>query len=62
MEELKEKKWFTTYEVARILDVSPMTVWRWCKSGKIKAGKTPGGYYSIPREEVEKILRQMRGE
>ena len=62
MEELKEKKWFTTYEVARILDVSPMTVWRWCKSGKIKAVKTPGGYYSIPREEVEKILRQMRGE
>ena len=59
---LDDKKWFTTYEAAKVLGVSPRTVWRWCKSGKIRAGKTPGGYYCIPREELKRVLHKMRGE
>ena len=57
----KRKRFYSTYELAKILGVAPITVWRWCKSGKIKAGKTPGGHYTIPKEEVERILQQMRG-
>jgi len=59
---MKGKKFYGTVEVARILGVAPLTVWRWCKEGKIKAGKTPGGQFRIPREEVERLLKQLRGE
>ena len=57
-----DKKNYGTVEVARMLGVSAFAVWRWCKTGKIKAWKTPGGHYRIPREEVERLLREMSGE
>ena len=53
---MREKKFYTTFEVAKILSVNPLTVWRWCKKGKIKAWRTPGGHYRIPREEVDRLL------
>ena len=53
---------YGTQEVARLLGVTTQTVWRWCKEGKIKAGKTPGGQYRIPREEVERLINQVKGE
>jgi len=56
------KERYGTVEAARILGVSVFTVWRWCKEGKIKAGKTPGGQYRIPREELERLIREMDGE
>ncbi len=59
---LEEKEFYGTYEVARLLGVSPFTVWRWCRLGKIKAGKTPGGQFRIPAEEVKRILKEMKGE
>jgi excisionase family DNA binding protein len=52
----EEKKFLTTGEVAKMLGVTPLTVWRWCKEGKIKAIRTAGGQYRIPAEEVKKIL------
>lgn len=51
-----DKKFLTTGEVARLLGVTPLTVWRWCKSGKMKAIRTAGGQYRIPAEEVKKFL------
>jgi len=57
-----DKRYYGTVEAARILEVSTFAVWKWCKEGKIKAGRTPGGHYRIPREEVERLLREMRGE
>lgn len=52
---IKEKPYFTTREVAELLGRSTVTVFRYIKSGKIKAemfGKT----YVIPKEEVEKWI------
>ena len=59
---LEEKKLYGTHEAARVLGVSPFAVWRWCRLGKVKAGKTQGGQYRIPAEEVERILKEIRGE
>ena len=53
---LHEKKLFTTSEVAELLGTTRVSVWRWIKTGKIRAIKLPGGQYRIPREEVEKLL------
>lgn len=57
----KAKRFYTTGEVAKILDVAASTVWLWCKEGKIRAYKTPGGQYRIPFEEVERLKREFYG-
>jgi len=51
-----EKRFYTTFEVAKMLGVSTLTVWRWCKQGKVRAWRTPGGHYRIPCEEVDRLL------
>lgn len=42
----------TTFEVARLLGVSPPTVVNWVTSGLLEAHKTPGGHRRIRRESV----------
>jgi len=56
-----DKKWYGTKEVAELLGLSRATVWIWCKEGKIRAWRTPGGVFRIPREEVERLLKEVRG-
>ena len=51
-----EKEFYRTGEVAKMLGVAITTVSYWCKIGKVKAIKTAGGHYRIPREEVERLL------
>ena len=53
---MREKAFYTTFEAAKILGVNPLTVWRWCKGGKIKAWRTPGGHYRIPKQELDRLL------
>lgn len=57
-----EKKSYKTGEVARMLGLNPVTVYLWVRKGLVKAWKTPGGQYLIPREEVERLLEEMAGE
>jgi excisionase family DNA binding protein len=47
----------TPKEVRVKLGISKRTLYRWIKTGKIKAVVLPSGRIRIPREEVEKILR-----
>jgi len=42
--------------VAREFHVTEMTIYRWVKSGKIKA-RYPGGYCCIHKDEVERLKR-----
>jgi len=61
------ERYYSTSEVARILNVHPLTVTRWCREGKIKTITTLGGYYRIPASEVERLLttrtkRKKRGQ
>ena len=52
------KKNFSTAEAARLLQVSPQSVRKWCQSGKIKARNTPGGYYKIEYSEIERFRQE----
>ena len=45
-------------EVATELRVSPYTVQRWIRQGKVKAIKLPGGCYRIEGDELDRILAQ----
>ena len=46
----------TRSEVARILGVSPTTVTRWARAGKISAIKTLGGHRRFKASEIEQLL------
>ncbi|MCD6132351.1 MAG: helix-turn-helix domain-containing protein [Candidatus Hydrothermae bacterium] len=59
---MKGRSWCTPAEFARLVGVSHVTVIKWIKKGKIKAGRLPSGRYAIPKEEVEKVLKQLRND
>lgn len=43
----------TTTQAAKLLSVSPDTVLKWAKAGKIRSFRTYGGHYRIPRGALE---------
>lgn len=51
-----------TRDVAKMLNVSHGAVTRWIRLGQIRYVRLPGGTYRIPREEVDKLLREARGD
>lgn len=50
------EKPLSTGEVARLLHVTAVAVFRWIQAGKLKAYRVPGGHYRIPRDEFRKFL------
>lgn len=46
----------TPSEVAQLVGYSHVTVLRWIHGGKLRARRSPGGTYRIPRSEVEALL------
>lgn len=46
----------TTGDVARYCQVSPVTVFRWIRSGKLKAYTTPGGHHRIRQSDFRGFL------
>ena len=72
MAEINENKdtkdYLTTTQAARLLSVSPDTVLKWVKAGKVKSYRTLGGHFRIPASELDGLARsagapnQMLGE
>lgn len=58
MEEIPEDSVFTTHKVARIFGVNPGTVVRWIRDGHIKAYRTIGGHFRIPRDDLVKFFNE----
>jgi len=52
---MKNKEYFSTTELAKILGVSQVTVFKRIKNGEIKAIKI-GRNFAIPKEEIESAL------
>lgn len=48
----------TPAEAARKLGVTPNTVTRWSRAGKISAIQTMGGHRRFRRNEIERVLRE----
>jgi two-component system, OmpR family, response regulator VicR len=51
-----DEKPLSTGEVARLLHVTPVAVFHWVRSGKLKACRVPGGRYRISRTDFRKFL------
>jgi excisionase family DNA binding protein len=49
-----------TAEVAAILHVSPKTVSRWAKEGKLPFLKTLGGHRRYPAAEIGQLVDELR--
>jgi excisionase family DNA binding protein len=54
--------YFHAAEVADILHVSPKTVSRWAKEGKLPFLKTLGGHRRYPEAEIRKLAEGLREE
>jgi len=53
-----EKDFYTIPEAADICSVSRGTMWRWVKSGKLKASTTLGGQYRIQKNHLQAVLAE----
>lgn len=51
-----EKDVYTIPEAARICSVGRTTMWRWVKSGELKASTTLGGKYRISRADLKSFI------
>lgn len=57
----EEKEFLTTSQAARLLSVSPDTVLKWVKAGKIKSTRTLGGHFRIPLAALERLSVDANG-
>lgn len=48
----RRRQWFTTADVAGLLQVSTETVRAWCKAGKLAYELTPGGRYRFAARDI----------
>ena len=55
---MNAKRFLATAEVARLFEVSPNTVARWARQGKLPCLTTPSGRRKFPRAETEQLLER----
>ena len=56
-----EKDFYTIPEAAKVCSVGRTTMWRWVKSGYLKASMTLGGQHRILKTELESVLAERGG-
>ncbi len=54
-----ESEYLRAAEAAAYLNVSPKTVSRWAKEGKVPHIVTLGGHRRFPRREIERLAKQL---
>ena len=47
---------YTIPQAAKYCSISRGTLWRWVKSGDLKASLTPGGHYRILKKDLESFM------
>ena len=57
-----EPKHLTASQAAALLQVSPKTVSRWAKEGKLPFLKTLGGHRRYPEAEIRELAEELREE
>jgi len=53
-------QYYSRQQVAALFGVSPQSVSRWAKEGRLPCILTPGGHRRFPREAVELLLERLR--
>lgn len=60
MAKRNQKEYLSTGQAAGLCSVTPDTVLKWIKSGRIAANRTPGGHYRINRATLESMIESDR--
>jgi excisionase family DNA binding protein len=55
----KIDRYLKTSDVAQLLHVSPKTVTRWAKDGKLPHSRTLGGHRRFPADAIERLAREL---
>jgi excisionase family DNA binding protein len=55
-----EREWLRAEEAAALLGVSPKTISRWTRQGKVPCFKTLGGHRRFDRTQIEEIAERMK--
>ena len=55
------ERFLRTSDVARMLHVSPKTVSRWAKEGRLPHLSTLGGHRRFPASEIERLMAELGG-
>ena len=53
---LEDRDRYSTGHLAQLIQASRTTVVRWIEEGRLRARRTVGGWYVIPRDEVVNFL------
>ena len=53
----RKRDYLTTTQAAEMLSVSPDTVLKWVKAGKLRAHRTLGGHFRIPFQELQQLAQ-----
>lgn len=53
---IEDRDKFSTGQLARLIEASRTTVVRWIEEGRLRARRTVGGWYVVPRDEVINFL------
>ena len=56
--EMSESQFLTRSEVSKLLGVSPNTVTRWAREGRLACLVTLGGHHRFDREVIEQLRKQ----
>lgn len=59
METLKEKEFYKAEDLAKLLEVNIMTIYRYIKAGRLKAYKI-GREFRIAKNEFKEFLERVR--
>lgn len=55
-------QYYTTEEVAEMLKVTPDSVRRWIRDGKLKSIKLSGKFIRISQADLDEFVKNMRGD
>jgi excisionase family DNA binding protein len=56
----KSSSYLLPSEVAEVLQVSPKTVTRWAKEGKLASRRTLGGHRRYTRADIESLAERLQ--
>jgi len=60
--QVRQTRFIDAGQVAKLFEVSPATVARWAREGKLPAVRTPSGRRKFPRETIERLAQCELGE
>ncbi len=55
---MRDKSVFTTFETAKLCQVSPLSIINWVNAGRLAAFRTPGGHRRIRRDDLVRFIRE----